>query len=156
MFFFFSEALLLLLSCFDACCIFKEIEDGLVLGDVYVAHDAATDEAAVDGDELGVFQLILDGDVCEFDVEKLIDRVKRSGDFDVVLELDRDPLVGEAPEERVEQLHARIHVPKASVWGVWSAVTFFAHHLDVLTAKEKEEKEKSWKLRSLMEVEWRS
>ena len=51
--------------------------------------------------QVGVFELLDDGDVLELDVEVLVDALEDAPDLDVVLELHRDLVVDERLEETV-------------------------------------------------------
>lgn len=64
-----------------------------------VAHDTAADEDVLDRAQVRVAQLLGHGDVFQLDVEVLVDRLERTRDLDVVLELDGDGVVDERLEE---------------------------------------------------------
>ena len=55
---------------------------------MHVSDDRTPNEDVLDAAEVGVFQLVEDGDVVEFDVEVLVDGFEGAADGDVVFELD--------------------------------------------------------------------
>lgn len=69
-----------------------------------VWHHVPADEAVLDRQQMRVLLFVDHVDIVQLDVQILIDRVQRTADGDVVLELDDHLLVGERLEERVEQL----------------------------------------------------
>jgi len=69
-----------------------------------VRHPVPADEAVLDRQQMRVLLFVDHVDIVQLDVQILIDRVQRTADGDVVLELDDHLLVGERLEERVEQL----------------------------------------------------
>lgn len=64
-----------------------------------ITDNGPADEDVLDGAEMGVFQLLVDRDVVELDVEILVDGFQRARHLDVVLELDGDGLVDQGLEE---------------------------------------------------------
>ena len=55
---------------------------------MHISDHRPSDEDVLDAAEVGVFQLVEDGDVVEFDVEVLVDGFEGAADGDVVFQLD--------------------------------------------------------------------
>ena len=70
----------------------------LLGGQLHVADDGAADEAVLDGQHVRVFLRVRHRNVRQLDVEILVDRMQRSMDGQVVLQLDDDVFADEGLE----------------------------------------------------------
>ena len=68
--------------------ILQQTPVNLTCWEMHISDHRPSDENVLDAAEVGVLQLVEDGDVVEFDVEVLVDGFEGAADGDVVFQLD--------------------------------------------------------------------